>query len=322
MRLIVGGKDISELLENLTWSGDTKQVTRKISFTIAQNDIDKYLPKVTIAEGDSVTLQEGNGGQLFYGIIFDIEKSAASNLVTYLGFDLMFYINNSQISKVFEATPEAITSQICSELGVPFGSAAPTGFKLYLPVLGKEAYQAIMMAYTAASKQNGKKYMPQMQGDKVCVIERGKPCGVTLNGDENLTDASYKTTLQGLVNKILITDKGGGVVSTVQDAASLKYGIVQKVIQSEDDKDMSAEAKALLKAIEQTASVNALSDTRAVSGFSIMIKEPVTGLNGVFYIESDSHTFSNGKAEMQLTLEFKNMMDEHEIELPDNGSRD
>ena len=39
----------------------------------------------------------------------------------------------------------------------------------------------------------------------------------------------------------------------------------------------------------------------------------VSGLYGKFYIESDSHTFTNSKSEMQLTLAFSNLMDEKEI---------
>lgn len=134
--LIVNGKDISELVETVTWSGDTKQVARTLNFTMAQKNTDKYLPKVNINEGDQVLFSQYDKA-LFGGIVFDIDKSATSNVVTYLAFDLMFYINNSELSKVFDATPESIASQVCSELDVPFGGAAATGMEIYLPVLQK-----------------------------------------------------------------------------------------------------------------------------------------------------------------------------------------
>lgn len=128
--LIVSGKDISELVETITWSGDTKQVARTLNFTVTQKNTDRYLPKVNVNEG----------------VVFDIDKSATSNVVTYLAYDLMFYINNSELSKIFETTPESITAQVCSELDLPFGSAAATGMTIYLPVLQKTGYEAIMMA--------------------------------------------------------------------------------------------------------------------------------------------------------------------------------
>ena len=143
----------------------------------------------------------------------------------------MFYINNSDISKIFDDTPEAITAWICSHLGVPFGSAAPTGIKVYLPWLGKKAYEAIMAAYTTASRQNGKKYIPLMQNvNQVCVIEKGTLCGVVLDGGYNLTEATYKTSLQKLVDRVIVTDKNGNQTSVVEDAgAQSKYGVVQRV---------------------------------------------------------------------------------------------
>ena len=312
-QLTAGGKDLSQLVEKVTWSGDSKQVARKLTFSIATRSTDRFLPKVTINEGDSVLFKDGDR-ILFGGPIFDIEKSASGNLTTYTAFDLMFYINNSDISKVFDDTPEAITAWICSHLGVPLGSASPTGVKVYLPWLGKKAYEAIMAAYTTASRQNGKKYIPLMQNvNQVYVIEKGALCGVVLDGGYNLTDAAYKTSLQKLVNRVIVTDQNGNQTSVVEDAGSQSnYGVVQRVYKQEEGKDAASEAKALLYTMDQSATVTATSDTRAVSGYAIAVQEAVTGLYGKFYIESDTHTFEDGKEMMQLTLAFSNIMDEKE----------
>lgn len=320
-KLTAGNYDLSQLVEKVIWSGDTKQVARKLVFTVATKASDRFLPKVTINEGDTVTFRDGDS-LLFCGPVFDIEKAAAGNTTTYTAFDLMFYINNSDINKIFnDMTPESITAWICTHLGVSFGSAAPTGIRVYLPCLGKKAYEAIMAAYTAASRKNGKVYIPLMRNaTQVCVIEKGTLCGVVLDGSYNLTEATYKTSLQNLVDRVLITDKNGSQTGKVEDtAAQQKYGVVQRVYQVEDGKDAEAEAKALLQTLEQSGMVTAVSDTRAVSGYAIAVQESVTGLYGKFYIESDTHTFSDGKEEMQLTLAFSNMMDEKEIEVQ-NGT--
>lgn len=316
MQLIVAGKDLSEVVEKITWSGDVKQVARKLSFTIVQKDSDKHLPKVKLSEGDEVLLQDDSGEVLFGGILFEIEKSVAGNTVAYLAFDLMFYINNSEISRVWNDTPENIVKSICTELDIPLGAAAQTGIPIYMPCLGKKAYSAIMMAYTAAGKQNGKKYIPLLRNiNKLYVIEKGKYCGVVLDGGYNLRDATYKTSLQHLVNRVLITDKDGTVTQTVEDTASRqRYGTVQRIYKQEDGKDPQSEAEALMQGIEQSGGVTALSDTRAVAGYSVAVQEPTSGLYGCFVVESDTHTFENGIATMQLTLAFENIMDEHEIE--------
>lgn len=314
-QLTVAGKDLSQLVEKVTWSGDTKQVARKLVFTLATKASDRFLPKVTINEGDSVLFKDGDK-TLFGGPVFDIEKSATGNTTTYTALDLMFYIQKNDVNKVFDDTPEAITAWICTHLGVPFGKAAPTGIKVYFPCLGKKAYEAIMMAYTAASRKNGKRYIPLMQNvNQVCVIEKGTLCGAVLDGGYNLTEATYKTSLQNLVDRVIITDKDGNQIGKVEDAeAQKKYGVVQRVYKQEDGKDANTEAKALLQTIEQSGSVTATSDTRAVSGYAVAVQEAVTGLYGKFFIESDTHTFTDGQEQMQLTLAFSNMMDEKEIE--------
>lgn len=315
IQVVVNNKDITQIVEQVTWSGDTKQVARKLAFTVARRESDPYLPKVSIDVGSPVLLQQ-DGKTLFGGLVFNVEKSASGNTVSYTAYDCMYYVNQSSVSKVYSGTPEAITRQMCAELGVACGSLAATGVHIYMPCLGKKAYDVIMMGYTAASRRNGLKYMPIVQDvNKVAVVVKGNYCGVVLDGSYNLTEASYNASLDKLVNRVLITDKDGKVVDCVEDASSrAKYGTIQSIYKKEDDKAARTEARKLLQGLEQSGSVTAVSDTRAISGYSLAVQEPVTGLYGKFWIESDSHTFSNGKSEMQLTLAFENLMDEKEIE--------
>lgn len=132
----------------------------------------------------------------------------------------------------------------------------------------------------------------------------------------NLIEATYKSTLQKLVNRVLITDKNNNVIKTVEDAASIqKYGLVQRVLKQNDGEDATTQAKKMLVTVESSATVSGVpNDFRAVSGYSIIVQETDTGLYGQFYIESDTHTFSCGKAQMDLTLAFENLMDERGIE--------
>lgn len=179
-----------------------------------------------------------------------------------------------------------------------------------------------MAAYTAASRKNGKKYIPLIKNaTQLHVIEKGALCGAVLDGSYNLTEANYKTSLQNLVDRVLITDKDGNQIGVVEDtAAQQKYGVVQTVYKQEDGKDAQTEAKALLQTLEQTGSVTGCQgDSRAVSGYALIVQETTTGLFGKFYIESDTHTFTDGKHEMALTLAFSNMMDEKEIENQSQG---
>lgn len=310
MQLIVGNYDVSELVENIVWSGDTSQVARTLKVSAVRKEDFK------VKEGERIVLKEKNK-IVFSGIIFDIGRTASSFVEQYLAYDLMFYINNSDINARFKGTPEDIAGKVCKLLGIRTGRIAKTGIQVSMPCFGKRAYEAIMAAYTVAARKNGKKYIPRVnEKNELEVIEKGELCGVVLDGENNLIEATFKTSLQNMVNRVLITDKNNNIVKKIDDSGLIgKYGVIQRVLKQEEKKDMTSEAKNMIKGAEYSATVTGLSsDFRAVSGKSIIIREKETGLNGKFYIESDSHTFSAGKAEMSLTLAFKNLMDEKEIE--------
>ena len=325
MKLLTGGKDISQLIEKITWSGDTSQVSRKINFTIAQNKKDTLFPNVSIDIGDEIIMQDNEGNNIFGGIIFDADEKSSSKTVSYLAYDLLFYVNQSDVNMVFSGTPESIVTQICQKLDIPCGELAPTnGVVVKSPCFGKKAYKAIMMAYTVAARKNGTKYIPLIKNiNQLCVIEKGTLCGAVMTGDYNLIDTEYKSTLQNLVNRVIITNSKGNQIKVIEDAESIqKYGLVQKVMKQIFLEDISAEAQKALVSVENSGSVSGVpNDFRAVSGYSIIVQDEVSGLYGQFYIESDTHTFTNGKAQMDLTLAFENLMDEEEIEKDTNNKK-
>jgi hypothetical protein len=47
-----------------------------------------------------------------------------------------------------------------------------------------------------------------------------------------------------------------------------------------------------------------------MTGGTVVVREPYTGLYGLFYIDSDVHTWKNGLYLNKLVVNFKNIMDE------------
>ena len=86
MKLLTGGKDISQLIEKITWSGDTSQVSRKINFTIAQNKKDTLFPDASIDIGDEIIMQDDAENNVFGGIIFDADKKGSSKVIWHMIF--------------------------------------------------------------------------------------------------------------------------------------------------------------------------------------------------------------------------------------------
>lgn len=72
--------------------------------------------------------------------------------------------------------------------------------------------------------------------------------------------------------------------------------------------------------MKQTITVDCLGNTANTAGGSVVVREPYTGLYGLFYIDSDVHEWKRGQYYNKLTLNYKRMMDEQEAgSLPNAG---
>lgn len=60
-------------------------------------------------------------------------------------------------------------------------------------------------------------------------------------------------------------------------------------------------------------------DLNCVAGNAVEVQDKVTGLSGLFWIDSDTHIWENGTHIMNLELNFKNIMDEKESTETETG---
>ena len=87
---------------------------------------------------------------------------------------------------------------------------------------------------------------------------------------------------------------------------------MQRVLQQSEDSD--AEARQLLEDNQPTQkiTVNCLGDVRSMTGRMVALRVETAGLWGLFWIESDTHTWRNGIYTNKLVLNFKAVMDKIE----------
>ena len=129
-----------------------------------------------------------------------------------------------------------------------------------------------------------------------------------LDGESNITDSTYSESIENMISRVKIYDENGKQIGKVENTDWIKnYGILQDVYKKEKGANANAIAKSMLQGIEQTAEVEAIGDVECITGNAVVIKEPYTGLSGLFYIDNDEHTFSNGQHTMTLGLAFKNI---------------
>ena len=61
--------------------------------------------------------------------------------------------------------------------------------------------------------------------------------------------------------------------------------------------------------LKTTITVNTLGNLKLITGSTVVVEEPVTGVNGLFWIISDTHTWQRGIYQTKLTLSLEGLMD-------------
>ena len=303
--------DITNLLINVAWSGDYKSCARKLEFSLISSPMDKNIPKVDIPIMSIISFYEDDN-ELFRGFVYEREKSS-DNSMSFLCYDYCAKLNDIKVSKnIKNQTASTIYNNFLTEYGLNKGDIIQANTGVTKVFLGVTAYDMIMTAYTEEAKTTGKKYMLYSRGNKFYASEKGiVKLKLSFEEGKNILSSSFKESVSNMVNKVLIVDENGNKVSEVKNEEWHKaYGLFQDVYKQQEGKDSNAEAKAMLKDIEQTCSLTGFGDTTCITGYGVQVKDTYTGLVGLFYIDSDTHTWEGGNYTIDLELNFKNIMNE------------
>ena len=303
--------DITNLLISITWSGDYKSCARKLEFSLISSPMDKNIPKVDIPLMSAISFYEDDN-ELFSGFVYEREKSS-DNSINFLCYDHCAKLNDIKVSyNIKNETASTIYNKFLSDYGFSKGNIVGASTPIKKVFLGVKAYDMIMTAYTEEAKKTGKKYMVYSKSGKFCASEKGNvKLKLSFEEGKNILSSSFKESVSNMVNKVLIVDDNGDKISEVKNDDWLKtYGLFQDVYKVQEDKDSNTEAKAMLKDIEQSCSLTGFGDTTCITGYGVQVKDTHTGLVGLFYIDSDTHTWEGGNYTIDLELNFKNIMDE------------
>lgn len=304
--------DITSVVTKITWSGDYKQASRTLEFDILGTNIDTNLRSVRIHEGFSVQFYE-EGRELFRGWIYSQSRSSNSNTITYTAFDYGAKLIDIKDAFNFKnETPESITKTVLSKYNLNIGSLAETGVDYSKIFIDVSLYDIIMSAYTHAHANNNKNYMVSVNGDTFSVEEKGKiTLKLSFEEAKNISDNKYDSSIVNMVNHVVIVDENGNKQSIVEDEDNQKmYGLFQRIIQVQEGKSASIEAYKMLNGIEQSANLTGFGDSTCVTGTAVTVKDAYTGMTGLFYIDGDKHTWEDFTHKVELTLAFKNIMNE------------
>ena len=308
MRIFHKSENITDLVTTITWSGDYQQVARTLDFGIASDPNDPNLPQIKIEMGDLIRMRDDDGGEWFKGFVFSKDKSISGDEIQILAYDGLIYLTKSKGTYNFkDMTPGGITRKVCQDFGIDIGEVIE-GSNVSRIFDSQSIYDIIQTVYTLESQKTKKKYMPKMIGSELNIIEKGKKVAkYQLDNNTSIIDASYGENIEDSINRVKIYDETGEYKGQVSlDGVP---GILQDTYTAEEGVDEKQAAESLLKGIEKTAEIEVLGDFDLVTGNAVRVKEPYTGLVGLFYIDNDQHEFSEGQHMTRLGLAFENIMD-------------
>ena len=307
-----GTVDITQLVPTITLSGDYQQCARTLEFGILSSPTDGNLPAATCELGNAVTLREGEN-VLFSGTIFTRQKSTEGSTIDITCYDRGIYLKrNEAVYKFSGMTPEAITRRICADFSIPIGKLASTGVKINRNFVGVSLYRIIQTAYTMASNKTGKKYQIRFNGNELDIIEKGISKEATLiTGGVNLISSSTTESIEDMINQVKIYNSKDKFVGYQDNSEAIRlYGLLQSILRQSENEDAVAEAKKMIaeNGVSQKITIENLGDISNLTGGSVVVQEPYTGVYGLFYIDSDVHTWKNGQYYNKLVINFQNLM--------------
>lgn len=308
--------DATEYFGTIVNAGSCKTVARTLDFDLLSPRYDKAQPTVPVSIGDNVQLFVGSTCQ-FDGYVFGLQRDSGSDTVEVSCADRGLYLKQNQAAYRFSGqTPEEITRQLCRDFGLQVGNLAETGVPIRRNFPGTSLYQIIQTAYTLAAQRTGERYVQRFRGAALDVIRRERR-GATavIAPGANLLSATAAESAEQVVSQVGIYNANGELVRVCknEDVIAL-VGVMQRYIQMAKNKDVDAEAAALLEDndVKRTTTVTALGDPTYLSGGSVIVREPVTGLYGLHWIDSDVHTWRGGVYQVKLGLNLKKIMDKVE----------
>lgn len=315
MKIMWNDAKITGYVTSVTWAGSDKQAARTVVFSVAYSPNDKNVKTLGIKLGDKIVFYPGypdDKKTKFVGIITQRERKSEMGELQYTATDgMMHLLRSSGTYRFANKTPEKIAQMVCRDVKVKTGSIAKTKMPIAKIFFQERPYyEIIMAAYTKAYRKNKKKYIAQMNGDKLEVIQKGKVIpNFHIRQGERITESSYTEDLDSMVNRVYIYDSNNNKIGSVSNSNWIKkYGIFQNAI-SVDSGNGKTEAKAELQGINKTANLTMIGDYRCISGLGVIIEDSRTGLKGKFWIENDSHEWNGGVYTTTLELAFKNVMD-------------
>ena len=303
-------RDVTELVQSINWTGDIRQTARELTASLViPRDGSVEIPP--LEEGAWLDL-EAEGKQRFLGPLLTCSTNSQSFLVSLSALDRgRFLVGNQGYYKFTDTTPEQAARTICGDFDIPVAALAATGVPLSQNFPGTSSLdQIIRKLYTMAGEQNGKRYQLRFTGEGALeVVEKPSAASLEIAQTMGVTNT---WDIEKINNRVAIYTDDGALVRTVDNGSSLSLnGQLSHVIVQRSGEDAGAEAQAWLEdnGLQQSLTVEVLDPPwEMLSGSAVILRDTGSGVSGLFWIDTDTHTLKNGQHFGKFSLNFRNIM--------------
>ena len=300
---------MTELVQTVSWSGSDKQTARELSASLAVPR-DGSVEPPALVEGASLTFRR-EGRALFTGPLVSATTGTDSSVVDLSALDNgRFLVGNEGWYQFKAVAPEAAAAAVCGDFGIPVASLAPGGATVSRKFPGEALDKIVRTMYALAAAQTGKRYLVRFTGEGALeVVEKPTSATLTIKSTMGVTNTWDISKLQ---NSVAIRTDTGALVRRVEDGASIGLnGRLEHVIIQRSGEDAGAEAQAWLEdhGLQQSLTVETMGDPRLISGNAVILRDTGAGASGLFWIESDTHTWKNKQYFTKLKLNFRDLAD-------------
>lgn len=303
--------DLSDLVVGVEWSGSKSKAPRSISVKLLHTDRGNH-EKAEVANGNGILLRLGEE-ELFRGIVFKADYGSDELSIT--AYDQLIYLTNNKDSYLFTSSKaSAIMAKLCTDFSIPAGSIADTRHVLpYLVCDGETLYDMIMKALDATFKHTGERFALFSRKGKVELAPvKGSSQAWVIENGVNLIDYSFSQSIEGTATKVKLVagEEKQTIIATAENKSLQKqFGVLQRfehVKEKLNRAQLQERANQILakEGKEQMSFQlnNLLGIPEVITGTSVHVRIPELGIERVYAVEEDKHSFTGRKHMMSLTL--------------------
>ena len=306
-----GFRDVTGLVQTMSWSGDVRQIARALSVGLAVPR-DSSVETPNLAEGAALILEQA-GKPRFTGQLTQCTTSSQTAVADLSALDGgRFLAGNEGFYRFDGVTPEAAVTAMCRDFGVQTGNLAHTGITVRRKFPGMALDKIISTLYTLAGEQTGRRYLPRITGDgRLEVVEKADAASMEIVQTMGVTNS---WSIERLCNSVAIYTDDGQLVRRVEDGASQAVnGRLEHVLRQRAGEDAAGEARAWLEdnGLQQNLTVEVLDPPmELICGEAVLLRDTGSGVSGLFWVDGDTHTWKNGLHLGKFKLNFRNLMTE------------